>query len=285
MLLVVFSILFKLMMKGFTNPERKHRMTPGNFNIDFEEVLIPTKNNCTLYGWWLFNDKELPAIILVHGWGRNVERMMPYIQKIYGDFNLLAFDSRTHGNSDKDKYSTMVKFAEDISASVDFLFDESKISNNEIGVIGLSVGGAAAVYAASNDRRIKSLVTIGAFANPMDVMKMHLKKRHVPYYPIGWLLLNYLQFRIGFRFNEVAPEKKFDSIDYPVLIIHGEADETIPVAHADRLYSSSIKENTELWKIPNMGHSDCHKAAGFWERIRLFFNAKNGKKQQAKPDQ
>ena len=141
-LVIVFAGLFMLMMKGFKNHERKHSKTPGNFNIDFKEILIPTRNNRSLYGWWIPNKKSLPTIILVHGWGRNVERMMPYISRFRKNFNLLAFDSRNHGNSDRDKYSTMVKFAEDISASVDYLIDQIKISNKNIGVIGLSIGGS-----------------------------------------------------------------------------------------------------------------------------------------------
>lgn len=271
-LLIFFAILFNLMMKGFKNPERKHEKTPGHFNIDFEEVLIPTKNNRTLYGWWVFKDQSLPTIILVHGWGRNVERVIPYIKKLKNDFNLLAYDSRNHGNSDKDKHSTMVKFAEDISASIDFLINEKKISNSKIGVIGISIGGAGGIYAASRDGRIKKLVAIGAFANPMDIMKMHLKKRHVPYLPLGWLLLNYLQFVIGFRFDDVAPENNINKISASILLIHGTEDETIPFSHAERLHNSAKSETTELLAIQGRGHSDCHEEKGFWEEIINFLS-------------
>ena len=259
------------MMKGFKNKETKHQKMPKDFNIDFEEIQIPTNHNCSLYGWWMLNNESLPTIILVHGWGRNVERMMPYIQHLNNHFNLLTFDSRNHGNSDKDKISTMVKFAEDISASIDFLLDDIKISNREIGVIGLSIGGAATIYAAAKDSRINNLITVGAFANPLDVMKSQLKKRRVPYSPLGWLLLNYLQLIIGFRFNTVAPENQIHQINAPILIIHGKKDVTIPVSHAERLNNLVRNEFRNLWIIPSRGHSDCHKETGYWDRILLYY--------------
>lgn len=257
-------------MKGFKNRETKHTKTPGHHKIDFEEIIIPTKNNCTLYGWWIPGHTTQPTVILVHGWGRNVERMMPYIKQLRNDYNLLTFDSRNHGNSDRDKHSTMVKFAEDISSSIDFLIEELKISNREIGIVGLSIGGAAAIYAASNDDRIKSVVTVGAFANPMDIMKMQLKKRHVPYYPVGWVLLKYLEYLVGFRFNDVAPEKNIVKTDASILLIHGAKDETIPPVHAERLKKAGGNK-TELWMIDKHGHSDCHDELGYWDRLRQFF--------------
>ena len=260
-------------MNGFRNPERKHERTPQDEGFNYEEVHFETRNNKKLYGWWMFKDSFYPTIILVHGWGRNVERMIPYIVKLNQQpFNLLVFDSRNHGSSDKDKTSTMKKFAEDISASIDFISSIPDQANTEFGVLGLSIGGAAAIYACAHDERIMSVVTVGAFANPMDVMKMQLKKRYVPFYPIGWFLLSYLELIIGFKFNDIAPENHIDKTKASLLLIHGTDDATIPLSHAERLKSRSKPDKTELWVIPGKGHSDCHLEKGFWDKIILFFN-------------
>lgn len=270
--LFVFVILFRMMIKGFKNPERKHEKTPGDEGIDFEEIHIKTGNNRSLYGWWIFKKKEYPTIILVHGWGRNVERMMPYIVKLnHQRFNLLAFDSRNHGNSDKEKHSTMKKFAEDISASVDFISSRNNPAKPEIGVVGLSIGGAAAIYASAHDKRIKSIITVGTFANPVDVMKLQLSKRRIPYFPMGWLLMNYLQLILGFKFKDIAPENHIANTNAKILLIHGREDVTTPLSHAKRLEMKSNHYLVELWSIPGKGHSNCHLADGFWERITRFF--------------
>lgn len=271
--LLIFLILFRIMMNGFRNPERKHEKTPLDEGITFEEVQFKTKNNKRLYGWWIFNDANYPTIVLVHGWGRNVERMIPYLVELNQQhYNLLVFDSRNHGSSDMDKTSTMKKFAEDISASIDYVLCTAELINTKIGVLGLSIGGAAAIYASAYDDRIESVVTVGAFANPMDVMKLQLSKRNIPFYPVGWMLLSYLQLILGLKFNDIAPENTIEKVTANLLLIHGTDDVTIPLSHAERLLKRSQNGKAELWVIPAKGHSDCHLETGFWNKIILFFN-------------
>jgi dipeptidyl aminopeptidase/acylaminoacyl peptidase len=196
--------------------------------------------------------------------------MLPYIKNLYGKgYNLLTFDSRNHGHSDDDDHSTMKKFAEDISAAIDFVEKQSGITNKNTGVIGLSIGGAATIYAAGHDDRIKCCITVGAFANPLDMMRHQLSSHHVPFNPFGWLLIKYLQRVVGFRFEEIAPERFIGKTSATVLLIHGENDETVPLSHAERLLAAG-KENVELWKIPGRGHSDCHLEEGFWEKVNEF---------------
>jgi len=270
-LLLLFVLLFRIMMNGFRNPQRKHTTSPLEIGIPFEEVRFITHNNRSLYGWWIFKNETYPTIILVHGWGRNVGRMMPYIEQLNKQqFNLLTFDARHHGSSDKDKLSTMKKFAEDISSAFDFVHQRIDNDVSKIGVVGLSIGGGAAIYASAHDKRIKSIITVGAFANPLDVMKLQLAKRHVPYYPVGLILLKYLEFLVGFKFNDIAPEKYIHHTDTKILLIHGTDDLTIPISHARRLNNNSKSKNVELWEIENRGHSDCHKEEGYWDKIIQF---------------
>lgn len=274
LLFIVLLIVFlRLVVKGFSNPQRKHESTPADIGIDFREIQFATQNNRTLYGWHIQENPAYPTLILVHGWGRNVGRMLPYIKNLYGKgFNLLAFDSRHHGSSDRDNHSTMKKFAEDISAAVDYIFKKMGVHNTKIGVVGLSIGGAASIYAAAHDERIGSVVTVGAFANPLDLMKKQLSERHIPYSPLGKMAIAYLQHHVGFKFEDIAPEKHIAKAKASFLLIHGEEDVTVPVLHAKRLQASGSKENTTLWVIPGRGHSNCHLEERFWDRITAFFN-------------
>jgi pimeloyl-ACP methyl ester carboxylesterase len=266
-LLLLFVVLF-IGSKSFENKVRQHSQTPQSMGIAFSEISIPTKNARKLYGWMLKNGKELPTVILMHGWGRNVERVLPYIQNLYDqDFNLVAFDSRNHGSSDRDDYSTMVKFAEDISAAIDFIREDGYFENDAIGIVGLSIGGAASIYAAARDSRITSVATVGAFSNPYEVMKETLQQHHIPFMPMGWLIMKYLEFRVGFTFKSVAPEKHIGKSDAQFLLIHGDADETIAPGHLGRLTRSAKSGNASSWMIPSRGHSNCHLEEGFWERL------------------
>jgi pimeloyl-ACP methyl ester carboxylesterase len=214
----------------------------------------------------------VPTIILVHGWQRNLERMMPYIEHLYPSFNLLAFDARCQGSSDKDSFSSMPRFAEDIESAVNFLYSQNE-HKPDIGIVGLSIGGAASIYLASIDSRINKVVTVGAFADPKEVMKLQLTGHHIPHFPLGWMILNYVQFKIGKKFREFAPENNIKKSKAKILLIHGKDDLTAPYAHAERLYSSSVEENTILWGLENKGHSDCHTHPEFWNRIISFIES------------
>lgn len=272
-ILIVLFVLFQLVLKGFKNRQLRHKATPESIGIEFEEVSIPTANSRNLYGWWLKKDSKTPTIILVHGWGRNVEKVLPYIQGLSDtSFNLIAFDARHHGSSDKDEYSTMKKFAEDISCTVDFVLNNPSCENPNIGVVGLSIGGAASIYAASLDSRIKSVVTVGAFANPKTIMLAQMKSNHIPYKPFGWLLFKYLEQKVGFKFEDIAPEKNISTTNAKFMLIHGTADETIPSEDLLSLVAAAKQENLNSWLIPDRGHSDCHYESGFWTRLTAFFN-------------
>jgi len=86
-LIILFGLLELFIKHVYRYPKKPHQTTPAELEIPFDEIRFPTKNNCQLYGWWIPAQNEssnlAPTLILVHGWGRNVERMMTYIQKLH----------------------------------------------------------------------------------------------------------------------------------------------------------------------------------------------------------
>ena len=271
---LLIIVLFGLMIRGYKNSPRPHKSSPGNFDISCEEIKFPTKNNRMLYGWWIPVDSEcdetFPTIVLIHGWNRNLDRLVPYIKQLYGKgYNLLAFDSRNHGSSDPDGYSSMLKFAEDIIASIDFLVKRPCVDTDKTGVIGLSIGGAASIYASAHDKRIKKVVTVGAFANPEDIMASEFKKRNVPY-PLTWLFLKYVQFRIKVSFSKIAPVNNIRQSEAEILLVHGTNDATVPYSDAEKLQSAANKDKVHLLTLQGSGHSNCHEHPDFWKNVENF---------------
>ena len=263
-------VLGFVIVRNFKNPSQKHCKTPADHNIEFEEISIPTKNNRNLYGWWIKEENTSPTIILMHGWGKNVGRMMPYIKYFHGKgFNILAFDSRNHGSSENDDFSSMVKFAEDIRASIDFIEKRPCAEKNNISVIGLSIGGAASIYAAAHDSRITKVVTVGAPSNPADVMALHIRKKHIPQ-PLIWVVFEFFQYKIGTRFSEMAAQQNIFKTKAKVLMVHGTHDKVVPFSQGELLLKAANPGQAELWAIEGKGHSNCHYEIGFWDRILKF---------------
>lgn len=274
--LIAIMVLFDIWIKRvYSYPKRQHRTTAEEFGIPFEEVRFPTKNRLNLYGWWIPAADGLadtaPVIILAHGWGRNVESLLPYIKELHPQgYNLLAIDLRNHGSSDPDRYPNMLKFSEDIRAAVDYVQEKLSADVRKIGVFGISAGGAAAIHAASFDKRIQSVVTVGAFAHPIDIMKMEFRKRHIPYFPLVWLMFKYLELRIGLNFNRIAPVNNIARARANILLIHGSDDDVVPPQQAHLLIEAANKDRTTLWLVPGAGHSDCNTHPEFREKVASF---------------
>jgi dipeptidyl aminopeptidase/acylaminoacyl peptidase len=273
-LLLIIFILFWLILKAFKNPVRRHNKTPEDLHIPFTEISIPTKNHCSLYGWWIPGKNTSPLLILVHGWGRNAGRMMPYIDQFHkAGYNLLAFDSRNHGKSDTDNHSTMLKFAEDIIAAIEYASEKRWTKSNNIGLVGLSIGGAASIYAAAHDNRIKAVITAGAFAEPQAVMKKQLTDRHIPK-PVIWSSIKFIEHKVRLKFSDIAPVNHIENAAADFLLIHGERDQTVPIEQGEKLFEKGNNGKIELWKLPEKGHSDCHFEKGYWEKVIGFMNSK-----------
>lgn len=266
---LIFS-LDQLIERIYRLESKKHRSTPEKFNIDFEQVYIPGVKDAQLYSWWLPTSPQAPTLILVHGWGRNLGRMLPYIRELHPmGYNLLAFDARSHGSSSPIKRPTVGTFSEDILAAIDFMAQSGWVSNNRIGIIGLSIGGGAAINAASWDQRVKAVITVGAFSHPIEVMKLEFQKRKVPYF-ISRFLFGYIQLRHGINFDTIAPVNNIPQSNAEIFLIHGTEDETIPLTQGQSLVDAGKPAQTQLWAIAGKGHSDCNTHPQFWKKVSAF---------------
>ncbi len=270
----LFVLFFWLMVSSFKVVREKPEQTPSDHGIGFEEVRYETKDGSRLYAWWIADNPDAPTLILVHGWGKSVGRLIPYIKNLYGNgFNILAFDARNHGSSDGNGISSLLTFAEDIVAGIRFVTERNR--NRDIFLLGMSIGGAAAVYAAARAPEIKKVVTVGAPTNPAEVMGYQLKKKHIPYFPFIWLLFEIIQLKIGVRFSELATVNNIGKAEAEFLIIHGAVDKVVPVDHGRRICERSRPGKAELWVVPDGGHSNCHHKPGFWEKVKRFLNERN----------
>ncbi len=271
--LIVIVLLLDLGIEHMYRYEKSpRRATPAKFGLPFEEAHFPAEKGGQLYGWWIPASPSAPTLILVHGWGRNAERMMPYIRKLHPmGYNLLAFDSRNHGSSTPEKHPTVWTFTQDVLAAAKFLITSGRASSGRIGVIGLSVGGGAAINASALDDGIKSVITVGAFSHPVEVMMLEFQKRHVPSI-VAWLLFKYMRLRFGLDFDRIAPVNHISRSQARILLIHGDKDATIPLAQGQALAEAGNPGRTRLWIVPGKGHSNCNTHPEFWEKVGAFLD-------------
>jgi pimeloyl-ACP methyl ester carboxylesterase len=259
------------LVAAWRNPRKAPARTPADIGIPFEDIRFPTARGLSLHGWWVPGGRpgRSPVVLLVHGWGRNVERMLPYVGMLHpAGCHLLAFDARHHGLSDPDGHASMPKFSEDIRAAVALVAARPDVDPERVAVLGLSIGGSAAIHAAAHDHRIRAVVTAGAFADPRDAMITFGRWQWLvaPALPLAF---RFMEWRVGARFRDIAPEAVIARAAARFLLVHGDADTVVPVAHAHRL-KAAAGERASLWVIPGRGHSDVHLEPGFRERLLAF---------------
>ncbi len=264
--------LDRLVESMYRYPRRSHDVTPQADGIPFQELSIPAAQGGHLYAWWIPGAPNAPTLVLVHGWARNLGRMRPYIRALHSmGYNLLAFDARNHGSSSPLKRPTVATFAEDVLSAVEFVLGGGQTDSPSLGVVGLSVGGGAAIDAAGWDPRIQSVVTVGAISHPVAVMRHEFRKRHVPGF-VARFLLAYMRLRFGLDFDRIAPMNNIGQAEAHIFLIHGEKDETIPLEQAQALAAAGREGKVQLWIVPGKGHSDCHTHPQFWEKVQAFLD-------------
>lgn len=246
-----------LVRRGLAAPRMAEQRDPGDLGLAFQDVGFPTANGRTLRGWFIPADNApAAAVAVLHGWGGNAETMLPLAAPLHRQGRaVLLFDARCHGMSDDDAFVSLPRFAEDLDHAIDWLGGQPGIDPNRIAAIGHSVGAGAALLAAARSSRLAAVVSIAAFAHPAAMMRRWLAWRRIPYRPLGWAILEYVQHVIGTRFERIAPVNTIRRIQCPVLLAHGTEDVTVPVEEARQIFANRAHDAVELLLLQG-GHDE-----------------------------
>jgi dipeptidyl aminopeptidase/acylaminoacyl peptidase len=241
---------------GLRAPRAWETVTPDARGLAYRTVEIPTANGRRLHGWYIAGagageGTAVPAVAILHGWGGNAETMLPLAGPLQrAGYAVLLFDARNHGMSDADSFASLPRFAEDLDHAVAWLRRQPGIDAARVAAIGHSVGAGAALLLAAQCQALAAVVSIAAFAHPRTMMQRWLAQRRIPYWPLGWAVLAYVQHAIGARFDHIAPSRTIAAVRCPVLIAHGTHDATVPVAEAREIHANRAHENVELLLLP-----------------------------------
>jgi len=234
-------------------PRIRETANLAQHGITGREDRLPTQRGKQLFGWLLpgHADAAARAVVVLHGWGANVEMMLPLARPVQAaGFTVLLIDARNHGASDGDTFSSMPRFAEDLDAAIDWLKSQPEVLPGQIAVIGHSVGAAAALLSASRRHDLCGVISLAAFAHPAVMMRRWLSAKNLAWFPLGWYVLHYVQHVIGHRFDTIAPVNTLPCVTCPVLLVHGADDSTVPVGDAHALYARRRNDAVKLRVLP-----------------------------------
>ena len=210
-----------------------------------QHLRIPTHNDRCLFAQWLpqaHPKQTLGTAVLMHGWGGNGSQLMPAARVLHEQgWNVLLPDARSHGLSDQDTFSSLPRFAEDLDAALNWVLVHEAASRQPVVMLGHSLGAAAAILCASRRQDVSAVVSVSAFAHPEQVMRRWLAEYHIPFWPLGWAVNRYIEHVIGHRFDDIAPVCRIGLIPCPVLLVHGNRDNIVPLECAVRLRDAASK--------------------------------------------
>ena len=181
-------------------------------------------------------------------------------------YNLLLFDFRYLGES-QGKYSTAgAKEKEDLLATIKFL---KARGIKEVGVWGLSMGGAVALMSAPEAPEIKAIVSESSYAR-LDLLTSQLYRIPIARHTLGYLTSLWGKLFLGIDTKKVSPVEAAEKLNIPVLIIHSTNDEVIPFSHA-LLIKEALKDNprAEFWFQENLFHGQLGE--DYQKKIEEFF--------------
>ena len=122
---------------------------PDRYGLPYEKVSFGTQDGLTLAGWFVPSSSGRDKTILVcHGWGDNKGEILEqtlFLNRSEG-FNLLFFDFRGHGESEKALVTLGKMELLDFNAAMDYLKKERPACAANLGVFALSMGAAVAAW-------------------------------------------------------------------------------------------------------------------------------------------
>jgi pimeloyl-ACP methyl ester carboxylesterase len=184
-----------------------------------------------------------PNLLFFHGNGETApdyDYVAPFYRKAF--INLFVADFRGYGMSNgSPSCSGIIRDARPIYHSFASFIEEKQYTGG-LYVMGRSLGSAPAIEVAYHyQQRLKGLIVESGFASSRNQFA-RLGVAH---------LFRDIEDPVGFC-NDI----KIKEIHIPTLIIHGEADQIIPVEEGKALYELSNARHKTTFFVPYAGHND-----------------------------
>jgi len=223
---------------------------PSALGLPEEEVWLQAPGGPRLHAWFIPVAGSAPAVVVLHGWGGNASLMLPLAPHLHrAGFHSLFLDVRNHGLSDRRRFVSMPRFADDLDAALGWLSGREEVTT--IGVVGHSVGGGAAILSASRGGALQVLVSVASPADPGALMRQQMASAPRP---VRAAALAIMQRAIGQPFEDFAPRNRIPLVRVPTLLVHGAADQVVPLENLHQL--AAARPDAEVLIVDGGGHSD-----------------------------
>jgi hypothetical protein len=147
----------------------------------------------------------------------------------------------------------------DALVALDELRGEPTVDEERVGLVGLSLGGLVAACTAARDGGVSALVLWSAVANMEELVRDRWQMPAEPGAPGARDYYEHGPHEIGAEFLrdalEVKPLEEIPQYSGPVLVVHGDDDQSVPLEHAHRYMDAITSEDASLLVVEDADHT------------------------------
>ena len=255
---IIFRTLPLLFFLGactnyFLLPDRFHYSDPRNESfLDYEDIYFASKENLKLHAQLIKSKGERKGLIVFfHGNAENLSSHYLNFSWIPKEgYDYLIVDWRGYGRSWGE-----AKIEGAISDSMEALTLAWEIKEErnykKFIVYGQSLGGAIVAKALSSFKMIEKinlLVLDSTFYDYKKIAFDALSGHFITFLfsPLAYVLVT----------NEFSPRTELENFKMPILVVHGNADKTIPFKHGKSTFAQLKTSKKWFWEIEGGNHID-----------------------------
>ncbi|HZI42099.1 MAG TPA: alpha/beta hydrolase [Gemmatimonadaceae bacterium] len=226
----------------------------GARTVDF-----PSHSGSVIRAWLAPGRPGAGAVLLLHGMGGNRASMLTRAGFLHrAGFTILLPDFQAHGES-PGRHITFGQL-ESLDAEAALAYLRASAPGERIGIIGISMGGAATLVGAK-PLAADALVLESVYPTFKDAVADRL---YTWLGPLGFLgraatpaLIQLVAPRIGVDPNHLRPIDAIAGVRQPLLLIAGTDDRYTRLMESRALFARATSPK-ELWEVEGAGHEDLH---------------------------
>ncbi len=238
-----------------------------------ESVTYTSGSGSNIHAWLARGVLGGGSVLLLHGVGANRTSMLARAEFLHRlGFTVLAPDFQAHGESPGEHVTFGARESLDAAASLIFL--RHAMPTERVGVIGVSMGGAAALLG-PGPLDANAFVLESVYPTIRQAVSDRLDTWFGPVGSVARLLtpavIHFVGDDIGVTETELRPIDRIAFLHAPLLFLAGTADRYTPLVEAESLYARAPAPKS-YWAVEGAGHEDlyAYDRAEYERRVGAF---------------
>ena len=246
---------------------RRKKLDPRRTRLPVETVSIHSASGARLAGWFLRGEPGRGAVLLLHGITDNRMKMVERMRFLSREgFATLAIDFQAHGMSEGRFITVGARESFDARAAAQWL--RARLPKEKIGVIAISLGGAAALIG-DEPMDVDALALESVYP---DIFCAALNRFRFFLGPLGEPFTRAVllcgEIALGVKPEDMRPVEAIAKISAPVFILAGDRDRWTPIEET-REFFARARAPKSLWEVKGAGHEDLCDFAPLEYRQRM----------------